>query len=130
MRRILVSSLMLSSLIFPAAAMASQPVDVATASTAPTQVSTGVVMPTLLESTQLTIAEDFSQSFIPANSQVGLVLTVDEAGHAQNIRVVKPLTPYLDAAVVDAVRQFHFHPGSLDSKPLPVTIALTVNIAR
>jgi TonB family protein len=127
MRHILALSLLLPTLSFPAAAIASQPVDAAPTSTT---VSTGVVAPTILNSTNLTISSDSAGSAIPSGAQVELSLTVDENGHPENIHVVKPLTPTLDASVVSAVRQFHFRPGSVSNQPVAVPMYLIVNVTR
>jgi hypothetical protein len=32
--------------------------------------------------------------------------------------------------VVDAVSKFHYRPGQIDEKPIPVDMNLTVNIVR
>lgn len=129
MRRILASSLVLSSLILPAAAKASTPVDDASAPT-PTRVSTGVIFPALLKTVNVSIPEGFAGSPIPGDAQVGLTLTVDASGQPQNIRIVKPLNPLWDTQVVNAVSKFHFQAGTIDNQPVPVDLNLTVNIAR
>ena len=129
MRRILVASLLLSSLSFPAAAIARTPVDDATAPT-PSRVSTGVVFPLILDSASISLPAGFNVGDIPTDAQVGLLLTVDEHGNPQNIKVVKSLTPFWDARVVEAVRKFHYRAGSVDNQPVPVDLNLTVNIAH
>jgi len=129
MRRILATSLVLSSLSLSAAAFASTPVDDATAPT-PVRVSTGVIAPTVLDSASISLPAGFSASDIPADAQVGLVLTVDANGRPQDIRVVKSLTPFWDARVMDAVRSLHYRPGTVDNQPTPIDLDLTVNITR
>jgi hypothetical protein len=130
MRRILATSLLLSSLTFPAAAKAGTPVDDASAPT-PARVSTGVVAPMILDSTlSLSLPAGFTVSDIPADAQVGLSLTVDQNGNPQDIHVVKSLSPFWDARVVDAVSHSHFRPGTIDNQHTPVDLNLTVNIAR
>jgi len=129
MRRVLATSLLLSSLALPAAAIASTPVDDATAPT-PTRVSTGVVAPSVLTSSNLSLPPGFNVSDIPAQAQVGLLLTIDENGRPQNIRVVRSLSPFWDARVIETVRKFHYRAGTVDSQPVPVDLDLTVNIAR
>ncbi len=129
MRRILATSILLSSLTLPAAAFASTPVDDASAPT-PARVSTGVVAPSILDSVSLTLPAGFTVVDLPADAQVGLSLTIDQNGHPQNIRVVKSLTPFWDARVIDAVSRFHYRAGTVDNQPTPVDLNLTVNIAR
>jgi len=130
MRRILATSILLSSLTLPAAAKASTPVNDATAPT-PTRVSTGVTQPVILNSTlSISLPAGFASSDIPPGAQVGLVLTVDQNGNPKDIHVTKSLGPFWDACVVDAVNHFHFRPGTIDNQPIPIDMNLTVNIAR
>jgi TonB family protein len=129
MRRILATSTLLSSLILPAAAFASTPVDDATAPT-PVRISTGIIAPVLLSSPVLSLPVGFSFDLIPADAQVQLSLTVDEKGQPQNIQVVKSCSPFIDARVIETVSQFHFRPGTIDNQPTAVDLNLTVNVAR
>jgi TonB family protein len=130
MRRILATSTLLSSLILPAAAFASTPVDDATAPTPKVRVSTGVIAPELLDANHLTIPMTINDGPMPADAEVGLTLTVDENGRPQDVKVVKSLNPLWDARVLDAVSRAHFKPGSIDTQPIPVEMNLTVNIAQ
>ena len=129
MRRILATSTLLSSLILPAAAFASTPVDDATAPT-PIRISSGVTQPVLVNSAYLDVPEGYSIDAIPADAQVGLSLTVDEKGQPENIQVVKSYGKFWDARVISTVRQFKFKPATVDNQPIPVDMNLTVNIAR
>jgi TonB family protein len=129
MRRILAASLLLPSLILPAVAKASTPVDDATAPT-PVRVSTGVTEPVLLSSPVFSLPDGFSLDLIPTDAQVQLSLTVDEKGEPQNIRVVKSFSPFIDARVIETVSQFHFRPGTVDNQPTAVDLNLTVNVTR
>ena len=129
MRRILATSIMLSSLTLPAAAFASTPVDDATAPT-PIRVSTGVTEPVLVNSAALALPDGYSINAIPNNAQVGLSLTIDEKGQPENIQVTKSLSPFWDARVIETVRHFQFKPGTVDNQPTPVDMNLVVNITR
>ncbi len=130
MRRNLVPALLLGSMLFPVAAVASQTKADATFSTATVRVSTGVVAPVVLDTAQITVPEDLSLASIPGNGQVGLTLTVDKFGAPHNIQVVKPLDAQWDASVVEAVEQFRFRPATIDNQPIGVQMNLTVTIAR
>lgn len=129
MRRIVAGSILLSSLLLPAAANAKQPLDDASAPT-PTRVSTGVIEPVLLRSISLALPEGLPKENIPVDAQVGLTLTVDAKGWPQDIRVVKGFNPYWDARILEAVRQFHYRPGTMDTTAIPVDMNLTVTIGR
>ncbi len=130
MRQIVASSILLSSFFLPAAASASTPADDSTAPTPAPRVSTGVIVPTLIQVIDLSIPADLSQDAIPVNAQVTLNFTVDEKGRPRNIQVVKGINPVWDARVVEAVSKFHYRPGSIDNQPIPIAMNLTVNIAR
>jgi len=129
MRRILVSSLLLSSLTLPAAAFASTPVDDATAPT-PIRVSTGVTQPVLVNSAYLEIPDGYSIDAIPSGAQVSLSLTINEKGQPENIQVTKSFNKFWDARVIETVREFHFKPGTVDNQPTPVDMNLVVNISK
>ncbi len=130
MRHIIAGTIMLSSLVLPAAAFATQPSDDVTATTKPVRVSTGVTAPTLLNSIGLSLPEGLPKEAIPVDGTIGIALTVDEKGEPQDIHVTKGINRFWDARIVDAVRQFHYRPGSIDEKPIPVDMNLTITIAR
>lgn len=52
---------------------------------------------------------------------------IDRQGNVTEARVLKPLPFGLDAAALDAVRQWKFQPGTLNGEPVPVYYNLTVN---
>jgi hypothetical protein len=130
MRHIVASGVLLSSMLLPAAARASQPTDDVAASTPAPRVSTGVTAPVLLHSIGIAIPAGLPQDSIPVDAQVGLTLTVDEKGQPQDIHVVKGINAFWDARIVDTVSKFRYRPGAIDSKVIPVDMNLTVNIAR
>ncbi len=129
MRHIVASTILLSSMLFPVVANASSSDDT-TATTPNLRVSTGVIAPSLAGSLAIEIPDGMSKSFIAADTQVGLSLTVDSNGQPQNVKVVKPSNPYWDARVVDAIQKAHFRPGKVDDTPIPMDLNLTVNVAH
>jgi TonB family protein len=129
MRRILAISTLLSSLVLPAAAFASTPVDDASAPT-PIRVSTGVTEPVLVNSASLNVPVGYSIDAIPSDAQVDLSLTINAKGQPENIQVTKSFSKFWDARVIETVREFHFKPGTVDSEPTPVDMNLVLNITR
>ncbi len=129
MRRILATSIMLSSLILPAAAFASTPVDDATAPT-PIRISSGVTEPVLVNTAYLDIPQGYSIDAIPSDAQVALSLTINEKGQPENIQVTKSYSKFWDARVIETVREFRFKPGTVDNEPTPVDMNLVVNITK
>jgi TonB family protein len=130
MRRSFVSSFLLPALLLPAAAIASTPTPEASSVTRTVRVSTGVIAPTVIYSIPVVPPSNSIAAALPINTQVGLKVTVDKNGMAENIRVVNSLTPEWDASVVAAVRQFRFRPAQLDNQVIPMDIHLLVNILR
>jgi TonB family protein len=128
MRHTLVASLLLSPMLLTAALASPPKAD--TAVTAPLRVSSGVTIPASLDSTNIHIASDTSGRLSPVATKVVLNLWVDSRGNAQNVRVVKSIYPDLDARVVAAARQLHFHPAKLDNQPVAVNMDLVVNVQR
>jgi TonB family protein len=126
----LASSLMLSSLLIPAVANASSSKDDASVPTPAIRVSTGVSAPILKEPIDIEMPAGLAGEFFPTDKQVGLSLTVDQSGHASNVKVVNPVNPFLDAAIVDAVQKAEFKPGKLDNQAVAVEMNLTVNVTR
>ncbi len=127
MRHIIASSIILSSLILPAAAFASKPSDDPAASTPAPRVSTGIIGPTLMNSMILSFPD---LSVVPTESQVGVSFVVDEKGFPENIQVTKGVNPLLDSKVVEAVSKLHYRPGVIDDKKVPVDMNLTVVIDK
>jgi TonB family protein len=125
-----VTSLLLPSLFCPAAAIASQPVQVASALTPQVRVSSGVIAPKLLDSANVTIPQSYLEGLIPGGAQVVVALVVNQNGRAQDVRVVKSFNQLWDASVTEAVRQFHFSPGTVSGSPVAVPMNLTVNITQ
>ncbi len=130
MRYIIASTIMLSSMLFPAVANASSSSDDVTAPTPNLRVSTGVIAPSLVGSIAIDLPDGLLQSFVPMDAQVGLSLTVDSKGNPQNVKVVKSSNPYWDARVVDAIQKSHFRPGKVDNTPIPIDLDLTVEVAH
>jgi TonB family protein len=125
MRRILIASLLLSPLA-TVAAFASQPATDANTPAQVTRISTGVVPPKVIGSTDGIILPNEFDSVLPSQVEVGVSLNVDEAGNAQNVQVVKSVNHDLDARVVAAVQKLHFRPATLDNQNSPVDLNLTV----
>lgn len=57
-----------------------------------------------------------------------LEVVIDKQGRVSDARVLKPLPFGLDAAALEAVRQWTFEPGTLAGQPVDVIFNLTVNI--
>jgi TonB family protein len=52
---------------------------------------------------------------------------ISERGVIQGARVIKSLAPGIDAAALDALRQWTFEPATKDGQPVPVMFNVTIN---
>lgn len=127
MRRILAASLLLSPLFLPAAAVASKPVNDASAPTSDRPISTGVIAPSLIHTTDVIVSADYAAA-LRGDSTVVLKLNLDEQGQPADIQVIKSANPSLDAGVVNAVRQFRWHPALLNNQAVPTDLTLNVEV--
>jgi len=57
---------------------------------------------------------------------VGVRLIVDEKGTVQFVQIKKPLHPYLDNAVVQALRQWKFEPGFIEKEKATFSADLSI----
>jgi hypothetical protein len=130
MRQILTSTLMLSSIVLPAAAQTSSPADDATAPAPEVRVSTGVTAPKLAKDITVTMPDGIDKAFFPADSDLELSFTVDTQGKAENVKVVKPVNPYWDARVVEEIERSHFKPAKLDNQAIPMDMNLVVSVKK
>ncbi|HWW60083.1 MAG TPA: energy transducer TonB, partial [Thermoanaerobaculia bacterium] len=56
-----------------------------------------------------------------------LQVAVDAKGGIEDVRVLKSLAPDIDAAALEAVRQWQFQPATLDQNAVPVLFNVTIN---
>jgi TonB family protein len=130
MRNIIASTVVLSSLLLPAAAFASKISDEPAATTPAPRITTGVIGPFLQNELTLTTPEGAAGSFLPADAQVGVSFVVDEKGVPENIQVTKSINPAWDSQVVEAVSKLHYRPARIDDQKIPVDMNLTVVITK
>jgi TonB family protein len=65
-----------------------------------------------------------------ATGTVGLTIQVDEKGFVHDVKVTRPLNAYWDARVAQAVSNGHFRPATLDHQAIPMSVDLTVAVAK
>jgi hypothetical protein len=128
MRRIIPGTLLLSSLLFTAAAYASPP---SGDSSAPARrVSTGIVPPKLLDSLSINLPDQAADSNIPAGTQIRVAFVVDEKGQPRDIRVLDGYDLIWNARAVAAVSNLHYVPASLDNQAIPMNMNLVITLAQ
>jgi TonB family protein len=126
MRFSLSASLILSSVLFPALAVASSP-DPASASAQPLRLSTGVTAPALLTPLAVELPSSASK---PITGEVVLSILVDEKGTVHDVKVTQSLSSFWDARVVEAVQKGRFRPASLDQQAIPMNVELKVEVSN
>jgi TonB family protein len=129
MRRILAATALLAPLAFTAAAFASQPATDVAAPAPVRQVSAGVKPAHILSTVNVHLAPSPDVN-ITTQSEVVLALHVDTAGKPYDIKVVKSPNIALNEPVMDAVRQFHFEPGTVNNQVVAMPVTLTVQLQR
>jgi TonB family protein len=129
MRRVLVASL-LSAVTLAASAATPKPVTGTSAATTviPHSVSTGITGPQLVHQATVHISADSALSTYPNPARMLLRLSLDNTGNPTSISVIRSISPRVDAQVVKAVRDFHWHPATLDNQNIPVDVNLIVEV--
>jgi TonB family protein len=89
------------------------------------QPSIGVSPPTILSRIDPQYSEEARVARLVGT--VGLSIVVDSGGLPRDIHIVRPLGLGLDEKAISAVRQWRFHPGSKDGKPVAVRAGVDVN---
>lgn len=129
MRAILAASLLLPTLLFPAAAVAGKPATDTAATTQDHPISTGVYRPSILQVANVICSPRVYASF-PDDTSVVVKLKVDKYGRAENIRLLRSADPQLNSPVVAAVRQFSWRPAYLDQQAIPDNVILKVVVTH
>lgn len=93
------------------------------------RVTTGVIPPVLSQN-RIAIPPNSLTPITLNEATVVLSLFVDAEGHAQSVRVVKSVTPELDARVVDGILHSQFQPATLDHQAVGVELDLAVKVQR
>lgn len=151
MRRILISSLFLSTVFLHAqaktkgqkatlqalneiasapVAAAPEPASDASANIPARRITSGVTGPKLISRPTLTVSSaDFPNQDLEAQHVV-LSFRVDANGTPQNIHIVESVNQTVDERVMAAVRNSRYTPASLDGQDVPLDMNLVVNFQK
>ncbi|HWA95944.1 MAG TPA: energy transducer TonB [Terracidiphilus sp.] len=103
--------------------------DIPASSTA-RRVTTGVTAPELISQRPIKVATyEFPNTDLAAQKVV-VHFTVDAFGVPQNVKLVKSVSPAIDARVIAAVGGFRYKPAQLDSWNVPADVNLVVNFTK
>ncbi len=89
--------------------------------------STGVKEPKLISDPSIDVDISDFNAWNLGNQYMVVHLKVDETGKAQDVAIVKTVSPEVDAKVLDAVQQFHFSPAKLDDHAIPMDLDMRIN---
>jgi TonB family protein len=96
--------------------------------TGPIRISSGVTYPKLVDTSAIVENADWHWSPNETERTAVVKMIVDANGTPTNLQVVKGLNPAMDADLVAAVSHYRFQPGTLNHKPFPIEVDLTVTI--
>jgi TonB family protein len=104
----------------PASAPADRP-------TTALRVTTGVTPPRLIHSVDLA-QSNFNIPQLNIDRTVVIDMTVDETGKPENLKVVRTADLITDQAVLSAVAQYRYEPGTVSGQKVAVPVTLEYNI--
>jgi TonB family protein len=150
MRRILLSSLFLSTALLhaqagtkgqgvvlearneraSASAIASPPATDVNPTSQARRISTGVKGPKLISQPPLTISTADFPAQNPAAWHPVVSFTVDEHGNPQNVHMTKSVNQSVDERVMTVVRGSRYEPATLNDQYVAVDVNLTVNFEQ
>jgi TonB family protein len=85
----------------------------------------GIELPRLIDAAPVTYPPDAPVAAVPRICVVSVVVGVDGSG--TGVKVVRSLIPEVDRVFSDAVAKSHFEPGTLDGKPVPVRVDVSLH---
>jgi hypothetical protein len=94
----------------------------------PEHVSTGVVKPKLIQTTQ--VQETANWRWFPTETEKLAFVTVivDPTGKPSSVHMKQSLGPAIDKDVLASVSGFRFQPGTLNNASIPMEVELTLRI--
>lgn len=125
MRRFVEASVLLATVLFATAAVASSPATGARANFK--RAGSSIVPAKLVYAPKADFTHELGDGVL-RHADVVLKLNVSETGKAENLRIVKSGDPALNGAVLEAVSNYRFRPATLDRQPVPVAMNLTVKV--
>ncbi len=128
MSRLLIASLLLTSSVFSASAMASAPsTDVPTSN--PTAAS-AYVAPHLLNPTELHVSASDLTEGVPASGSMFVSVNVDAYGHAKDVHVLRTFSPEMSFRVAQAISRARFQPATFNNHTISAPLNLVVSVQR
>jgi TonB family protein len=95
----------------------------------PLRISTGVIAPKLIHSTDVQIQPNPIWD-AAINPTIVVSMVVDQTGKPNDLKVVKSLGTAVDQDVLAAVSQYRFQPGTLDNQPTPIELNLEITLQK
>jgi len=92
------------------------------------RVSTGVVAPKLIQSTDIAIDNSMTGYTGPRKVVVGMVVGTD--GVPSDLKIVQSAGPIVDHNVLEAVSRYRFSPGTVSSQPTAIPLNLEITLVN
>ena len=100
----------------------------AIADTAMLRVSTGVLAPKVIHSSEIVYSANELNPTL--DNRVVVKVLVDEHGVPVNPKIVSSATPQLNQRVIEAVQHYRFQPAQLDQQAIPQHINIAFDFVR
>jgi hypothetical protein len=98
-----------------------------TATSKALRVSTGVVAPKLIHTTDVALANTSTISYTgPQHIVVGMIIGKD--GVPSNLHIVESAGPLVDRDVLAAVSRYRFTPGTVSNQPTEIPLNLNITL--
>jgi TonB family protein len=92
------------------------------------RVSTGVLAPKVIHSSEVVYSADELNPNL--NNRVVVKVLVNENGVPVDPKIVSSVTPLLNQRVIEAVQQFRFQPAQLDQTAIPQYVSIAFEFTR
>jgi TonB family protein len=104
------------------------PSPTATSPTAPLRVSTGVVAPKLVYTTDIPTDGDEAWTVLPMHKTAVVALVVDKTGKPTDLKIVQSVGDAMDKNVLAAVSQYRFTPATVSHEVVNAPVNLAIEI--
>lgn len=120
------STVRVSKLVKPKELAALASPDRTTTATTTARVSSGVVAPKLIHTSEI----NWDADNVSAEKTAVISLMVDAAGKPSELKMVQSINPIMDKNVLEAVSHYRFAPATLDNQPTAVPLNLQITVRR
>jgi TonB family protein len=107
-----------------------EPSKAKTAGASTARVSTGIVAPKMIQAISLSSLPGTHNHLLAKDITVVVQFVVEPTGKTENASIAQSGGEGIDKEVLEAIREAHFQPGTLDGQPFAVPVRLEVLVQR